>query len=84
MEYTFTKPFSEIVGQSVAETLLRSINTSLTTLLALVALYFFGGDVTKNFALVLIAGIIAGTYSSVCIANPLLIYLANRKLNKSS
>jgi preprotein translocase subunit SecF len=80
VEYLFTKPFEVIVGQSVGETLLRSINTSLTTLLALLALYFLGGDVTKNFALVLIAGIIAGTYSSICIANPLLIYFGNKKI----
>lgn len=73
--YILTKPFDEIVGTSVQQTLARSINTSLTTLLAITALYIFGGDVTQNFALMLMAGVIAGTYSSLCIANPLLIYL---------
>jgi len=76
--YKLQKPFGEIVGISVAETLTRSINTSLTTLLALVALFFLGGEVTKDFALVLIVGVLAGTYSSICIANPLLIVIAEK------
>lgn len=78
--YTLQKPFDEIVGMSVSETLLRSINTSFTTLIALGALYFVGGDVTQTFALVLIAGVIAGTYSSICIANPLIVFIADRKV----
>ncbi|NCO62128.1 protein translocase subunit SecF, partial [Candidatus Kaiserbacteria bacterium] len=60
------------------------INTSFTTLVALTALFFFGGSLTQNFALVLIAGVIAGTYSSICIASPLLVtyadYIANKKV----
>lgn len=67
------KPFEEIVEESVQSTMARSINTSLTTLLALLALYFVGGDVTKPFTLVLIIGIFAGTYSSVFLASPLLV-----------
>jgi preprotein translocase subunit SecF len=77
VEYTLTKPFDEIVGSAVHDTLARSINTALTTLLTLIALYFIGGSVTQTFALVLIVGVIAGTYSSICIANPLLITYAN-------
>ena len=77
--YTLQKPFEEIVGMSVSQTLMRSINTSVTTLLALLALYFIGGDVTRTFALILIVGVIAGTYSSICIANPLLVWIAERK-----
>lgn len=80
--YILTKPFSEIIGQSVNETLLRSINTSLTTLLALLALYTLGGEVTKTFALVLMVGVLAGTYSSIFLANPLLMYLGERKLKE--
>jgi preprotein translocase subunit SecF len=76
IEYTYTKPFADIVGPAVTETLGRSINTSLTTLLALVALYFFGGELTQNFALVLMAGVIAGTYSSIFMAVPLLVAYA--------
>lgn len=67
-----TKEFDEIVGRSLKETLSRSINTSITTLLALVALFLFGGDTTKDFALALIVGVIAGGYSSIFIAAPLL------------
>ena len=80
--YTLKKPFGDIVGESVSQTLMRSINTSITTLVALGALYFLGGSVTQTFALVLIAGVLAGTYSSICIANPLLVYVAERKAAK--
>jgi preprotein translocase subunit SecF len=73
VEYTLTKPFGEIVGPAVTETLGRSINTSLTTIIALIALYFLGGSLTQTFALVLIAGVLAGTYSSICMAVPLLV-----------
>lgn len=73
VEYTITKPFDEIVGESISQTMARSINTSLTVLLALFALYFVGGEVTKVFALTLIAGVIAGTFSAICTASPLLV-----------
>lgn len=81
--YSFKRPFSEIVGLSVNETMLRSINTSLTTGLALVALYFFGGEVTKNFALILLVGVAAGAYSSIFFASPLLVWYAEWKENKA-
>lgn len=80
IEYIPTKPFADVVGESVDQTILRSINTSVTTLLALSALYFLGGSVTQTFALVLMAGVLAGTYSSIFFANPLLVMLAERKL----
>lgn len=79
VEYTLTKPYEEIVGSAVQETLARSINTSVTTFVALVALYFLGGTVTQTFALVLMAGVLAGTYSSICIASPLVVAYAQRK-----
>ena len=82
--YSFSKPFGEIVGESVVQTMLRSINTSLTTFIALTALFYFGGDVTRNFALVLMAGVVAGTYSSVFIANPMLIFFGERKIRKEN
>ena len=78
IEYIFTKPFAVIVGESVNQTILRSINTSITTLLALCALYFLGGEVTATFSLVLIAGVLAGTYSSIALASPLLVWYAER------
>lgn len=69
------EPFEETVGKSVSQTMARSINTSLTTVLALLALYFFGATATHYFSLTLLIGIIAGTYSSVFIGSPLLVTL---------
>lgn len=79
IEYILTKPFPAIVGQAVNQTLLRSINTSVTTALTVMALYILGGSVTTTFALILFVGIIAGTYSSIFLANPLLVAIAARK-----
>ncbi len=84
VDYTLNKPFAEIVGLSVSQTMARSINTSFTTLLSLIALFFIGGEATKTFTLVLIVGVIAGTYSSVCFANPLLVAYEEYKRKKSS
>jgi len=81
VEYTLTRPFNDIVGESVSQTLARSINTSITTLLALTALYFIGGSVTSIFALTLIIGVIAGTFSSICIASSLLVVYAEHKVD---
>ncbi|HEY4503683.1 MAG TPA: protein translocase subunit SecF [Candidatus Paceibacterota bacterium] len=67
------KPFDQVVGESISQTFVRSINTSLTTILALVVLYFVGGESTQHFSLALIIGIIAGTYSSIFIGSPLLV-----------
>jgi preprotein translocase subunit SecF len=71
--------FIETVGKSVTQTFGRSINTSLTIFLALAALYFVGGETTRDFAFVLLVGVIAGTYSSIFVASPLLV-----TLNKSN
>ncbi len=65
--------FEETVNDSINETFVRSLNTSLTTIIALLAVYFFGGASIKDFALALIVGLIAGTYSSIFIACPLLV-----------
>ena len=65
--------FSDVVDESLNQTLVRSINTSFTTLLVLLALYFFGGESLSWFALALIVGTIAGTYSSIFLASPLLV-----------
>ena len=67
------KPFSQIVGESINQTFVRSINTSLTTLLALLVLFVFGGEATRMFSLALLVGITAGTYSSVFLGSPLLV-----------
>lgn len=74
--YTLTAKYEDLVGQAVSATLARSINTSLTTMATLVALYLVGGDVTETFALILLAGVLAGTYSSICIASPLVVTYA--------
>lgn len=70
--------FERTVGKSISETFTRSINTSLTTALALAALALLGAPVTRNFALVLLVGVVAGTYSSILLAAPLLVPLARR------
>ncbi len=70
--YSKKATYDEIVNASVNQTLARSINTSLTTLLTLGALYFFGGVTTKDFVLVMILGVIIGTYSSIFFANTLI------------
>lgn len=70
-----TLPLSELLNQSINETLSRTVMTSVTTLLALLALFFLGGEVIRGFSVALIWGVFVGTYSSVCIAVPLLLYL---------
>lgn len=69
------KKFETIVGHSLDETIIRSLNTSITTLVVLLALFFIGGDILKPFALVLAIGTIAGTYSSIFFASPLLVLI---------
>ena len=65
----------ELINRSINETLSRTILTSSTTLISLLALYFFGGKVIAEFSLPIIIGICVGTYSSICIAAVLLIYV---------
>jgi len=65
----------ELTNISINETLSRTIITSATTLLALVSIYFFGGQILKGFSLAMIMGVIFGTYSSIYIANPILVKL---------
>ncbi len=68
----------EVLNRSLNETLSRTTLTSLTTLLALLALYFFGGQVIRDFSFALMWGVLIGTYSSIFIAVPLLLYLKLR------
>jgi preprotein translocase subunit SecF len=63
--------FNEVANLSIVQTMARSINTSLTTLITIVALFLFGGETIKNFTLALIVGITSGTYSSIFIASPI-------------
>ncbi len=70
--------FELTVGKSLQQTYTRSINTSITTALVLLALFFLGPESTENFALVLLIGVIAGTYSSIFLATPLLVAWAGK------
>jgi preprotein translocase subunit SecF len=67
------KSFGQIVNDSVVQTLGRSVNTTLTTLLPLLAIFAVGGTTTRPFVLALILGILAGAYSSIFVASPLLV-----------
>lgn len=75
-ELNVAESFETVVDRSVTETFTRSINTSVTTSLALVALLIVGSPATFNFALALLVGVVVGTYSSIFVAAPLLIPLA--------
>ena len=74
--------FEKVVNKSVNETLIRSLNTSFTTLLVLVTLFLFGGTTIKYFVVALMVGISAGTYSSIFIASPLLVTWQKWSLRK--
>ena len=65
----------ELTNISINETLSRTIITSVTTLLALLSIYLFGGEILKGFSLAMIMGVVFGTYSSIYIANPVLVKL---------
>lgn len=70
--------FGAVVHKSIMQTLTRSLNTTFTTLLSLVAIYFFGGESIKYFALAMIMGIFLGAYSSIFVASPLLVWWNKR------
>jgi preprotein translocase subunit SecF len=74
-----TMPLRDLLDLSVNQTLSRTTMTSATALLALLALYFFGGEVLKGFSLAMIWGVIVGTYSSIFVAAALLLYLGVRR-----
>jgi len=76
------EPFRDVVGRSLMQTYTRSINTSLTTFAVLVMLYTLGGTTTQFFALTLLAGVVAGTYSSIFIASPLLVVIHMWRTNE--
>ncbi len=69
----FRGEFEDIVNKSLNETIVRSINTSMTVLLVLLAIYLFGGETIKTFSLSLLLGIAIGTYSSIFVASPMLV-----------
>ena len=73
-KYSDIKIF-ELTNKSINETLSRTLITSITTLLALISIYLFGGEILKGFSLAMIFGVVFGTYSSIYIANPILVKL---------
>lgn len=82
--YSKKMSFGEIVDASVNQTLTRSINTSLTTLITLLALYFWGGVTTKDFVLAMILGIAIGTYSSIFFCSMLVDFWNDRQQTKTA
>jgi|SRR3989338_5071507 len=74
--------FGETAGRSLGQTFVRSVNTSLTVLITLLVLFFIGPESTRYFALTLLVGIIAGTYSSIFLATPLLVEWEKRRSRK--
>jgi preprotein translocase subunit SecF len=79
LKLRISNDFETTVGKSINETFTRSVNTSLTVMLVLAALYFFGPATTKDFSLILWIGVFVGTYSSIFIASPLLVVLEKRQ-----
>ncbi|MCJ7813897.1 MAG: protein translocase subunit SecF, partial [Candidatus Atribacteria bacterium] len=73
IKFKTREPFENLVNMSINQSLSRTINTTLTTIIPILALYFFGGNILSDFALALFIGMVAGTYSSIFIASPLLL-----------
>ncbi|XDA99887.1 protein translocase subunit SecF [Sulfitobacter sp. LCG007] len=73
------RPLKEVLNLSINETLSRTLMTSFTTLLALVALYVLGGDVIRGFVFAMIWGVVVGTYSSIFVASAILLYLGVKR-----
>jgi preprotein translocase SecF subunit len=73
-----TEPYPHVVNRSINNTLSRTVVTSLTTLLVVIILFIFGGEVLRGFAFALIIGILIGTYSSIFIAAPIVVELRER------
>lgn len=79
-ERSVHEPFAETVGKSLQQTYVRSFNTSFTVVLVLAILFFLGGPTIHSFILTLLVGQIAGTYSSIFLASPMLVAIAERKV----
>lgn len=74
LRFGSTESFGRLVQRSILQTLSRSLNTTFTTLLSLIAIFLFGGETVKYFALALIIGIFLGAYSSIFVASPILVW----------
>ena len=71
-------PYKTVVNNALNSTLSRTINTSMSTILVLLMIFIFGGEVIRGFVFALMVGVIVGTYSSLCIASPIVVDLANK------
>lgn len=83
-EKNVSEDFETTVGKSVNQTFARSINTSVTIFITLLVLYLVGPATTENFSLLLVTGVIVGTYSSIFVASPLLVTFYKMKRNKGA
>jgi preprotein translocase subunit SecF len=77
-----TDRFSEVVNRSINATLSRTVVTSGTTLLVVLTLFIFGGEVLRGFAFALILGVVIGTYSSIFVASPVVVELRAREVRR--
>jgi preprotein translocase subunit SecF len=79
-----TMPLRELIDRSINETLNRTVNTSLTVFLSTIPLALFGGDAVRDFAIVLLFGVVLATSSSIFIAAPILLFLGEKRLRRGT
>lgn len=79
-----TEKYADVVNRAVNATLSRTVVTSASTLLVVVTLFIFGGEVLRGFAFALILGIVIGTYSSICVASPVVVELRARESRRAT
>lgn len=82
MKFAKKETFAELTNEAVVDTLPRSINTSITTLLPILAILFLGGTTIQNFMVALLVGMLSGTYSSIFVASPILVEWDEKKKMK--
>jgi SecD/SecF fusion protein len=73
----------EVINDAINSTLSRTIITALTVLFVLLVLFIFGGAVIRGFSFALLVGVIFGTYSSICVASPVIVEFNKKNINKS-
>ena len=73
------REYNEVVNSALNSTLSRTFNTSLSTIFVLLMIFVFGGEVIRGFSFALLVGVIVGTYSSLCVASPLVLDLTKTR-----
>ena len=76
------KPLGELVNGALNSTLSRTFNTSLSTFFVLLMIFVFGGEVIRGFVFALMVGVVVGTYSSLCVASPIVVDFTKEEENK--